>query len=109
MYSPDDELAVGTALSTIESTLPMLEAAGFQKLVYEDFYEAFVDLIRNIISPNANGRTLSDKMLLDAFQSPEGTPALRKYVSLFPKFSNSVELDRGVPPTGYLGSAPGGC
>lgn len=72
MHSPDDELAVGTALSMIESTLPMLEAAGFQKLVYEDFYEALVELIRNIISPNENGRMLSDKALLHAFQSAEG-------------------------------------
>lgn len=61
-----------TAISTLDSTLPMLDAAGFQKMVYEDFYDVFVGLIRSIGEPDVNGKTLTPEALLEAFQNPEG-------------------------------------
>jgi ubiquitin thioesterase protein OTUB1 len=75
LHAPDGELAVGAALSTLEGRLPLLEAAGFQRLVFEDFYDALADLVRTIVAPNAAGRLLSPSLLLAAFQSAEGAPA----------------------------------
>jgi len=78
----DAEIAVVTALSTLDTTLPMLESAGFQKLVYEDFYEALVELIRGVITPSANGKTMTERMLLDAFQSAEVSNSIVVFLRL---------------------------
>jgi ubiquitin thioesterase protein OTUB1 len=74
MQSPDVGLAVASAMSTLDSTLLMLERAGFQRLVFEDFYEVFASLVENIIKPDQTYRTLQSnpEMLLEAFQQPEG-------------------------------------
>ncbi|QRV99521.1 peptidase C65 otubain protein [Ceratobasidium sp. AG-Ba] len=48
MTAPEPGLAVATSLSHLESTLPLLEQAGFQKIVFEDFYESFAELIQHI-------------------------------------------------------------
>lgn len=50
----------------------MLEEAGFQRLVFEDFYEVLLSLIQQIIIPEPGGTTLTSETLLEAFQSPEG-------------------------------------
>ena len=60
------------ATSLLESTVPMLEKVGFQKLVFEDFYEVLESLIQQIIIPEPGGTTLTSETLLEAFQSPEG-------------------------------------
>lgn len=72
LASEDLSLAVMTAISTLDSTLPMLDAAGFEKIVYEDFYDVFVGLIRSIGEPDANGKVLTPEGLLEAFQDSEG-------------------------------------
>lgn len=64
------EVAVATSL--LESTIPMLEEAGFQRLVFEDFYEVLLSLIQQIIVPEPGGTILTSSTLLEAFQSPEG-------------------------------------
>lgn len=56
----------------LESTVPMLEEVGFQRLVFEDFYEVLVSLIQQITVPEPGGTTLTSETLLEAFQSPEG-------------------------------------
>jgi len=80
METSDSGLAVASAMSMLESTLPMLEKAGFQKLVFEDFYEVFASLVENIVRPDHNGRTLKSnpEMLLEAFQLPEGTSPIKR-------------------------------
>ena len=50
----------------------MLEEAGFQKLVFEDFYDVLLSLIHQILVPEPGGTTLTSETLLEAFQSPEG-------------------------------------
>lgn len=65
-------MAVTLAASLLETTVPMLEEAGFQKLVFEDFYEVLLSLIQQIITPEPGGTTLTSETLLEAFQSPEG-------------------------------------
>ncbi|KAB5590014.1 Peptidase C65 otubain protein [Ceratobasidium theobromae] len=70
MTAPDPGLAVATSLSHLESTLPLLEQAGFQKIVYEDFYDPFTDLIQQVI-PQDGDPPLTDESLLEQFQDPE--------------------------------------
>jgi len=65
-------MAVATSISTLESTLPMLELAGFQTMVFEDFYDILVSLVRQVVQPDREGRILSPELLLEAFQHPEG-------------------------------------
>jgi ubiquitin thioesterase protein OTUB1 len=72
LNSPQTNVAVTLAVSLLESTLPMLEKAGFQRLVSEDFYEVLLSLIQQIAIPEPGGTTLTSETLLEAFQSPEG-------------------------------------
>jgi hypothetical protein len=72
LNSEQTDVAVALATSSLESTVPMLLAAGFQKLVFEDFYEVLVSLIQQIVIPEPGGTTLTSETLLEAFQSPEG-------------------------------------
>jgi len=65
-------MAVATSISTLESTLPMLELAGFQTMVFEDFYDILVSLVRQVVQPDHEGKILSPELLLEAFQHPEG-------------------------------------
>ncbi|CUA76553.1 Ubiquitin thioesterase otubain-like [Rhizoctonia solani] len=70
MTAPEPGLAVATSLSHLESTLPLLERAGFQKIVFEDFYEAFAELIQQVV-PTPGKLPLTNESLLEQFQNPE--------------------------------------
>lgn len=74
LNSPQTGVAVALATSLLESTVPRLESAGFQTLVFEDFYEVLLSLIQQILVPEPGGTTLTSETLLEAFQSPEGEP-----------------------------------
>ncbi|THH18226.1 hypothetical protein EW146_g2721 [Bondarzewia mesenterica] len=80
--SQDRPLAVAKAISTLETTLPMLDAAGFQKMVYEDFYEVIEGLIKHIAEPNAQGEYITPDTLLEAFQDPETSNYIVVYLRL---------------------------
>ena len=75
--APDPMLAAVSAISILEASQPLLEAAGFQKLVYEDFYDTLVSLINSIVTPDSNGKVLTQTTLLEAFNTPEGTSCVR--------------------------------
>ncbi|KAH7333594.1 peptidase C65 Otubain-domain-containing protein [Rhizoctonia solani] len=70
MTAPEPGLAVATSLSHLESTLPLLERAGFQRIVFEDFYEAFAELIQQVV-PAPGKLPLTNESLLEQFQDPE--------------------------------------
>ncbi|KAG8730370.1 hypothetical protein FRC11_006863 [Ceratobasidium sp. 423] len=70
LTAPEPGLAVATSLSHLESTLPLLERAGFQKIVFEDFYEAFAELIQQVV-PAPGKLPLTNESLLEQFQNPE--------------------------------------
>lgn len=72
LNSPQKDVAVARATLLLESTIPMLEKAGFQRLVFEDFYEVLLSLIQQIVIPEPGGTTLTPETLLEAFQIPEG-------------------------------------
>ncbi|KAA1466805.1 cysteine proteinase [Dentipellis sp. KUC8613] len=88
LSSADRPLAVMTAISTLDAALPMLDAAGFQKMVYEDFYEVFADLIKAIETPGPEGKTLSHETLLQSFQNPE----VSNYVVVFLRLLASAQI-----------------
>ena len=71
LNSSDNMLAASSALSVLEATVPQLENVGFQRLVFEDFYDCLAGLINQIINP-VNNRLLTIDLLLEAFNSPEG-------------------------------------
>ncbi|KAG8787040.1 hypothetical protein FRC12_015962 [Ceratobasidium sp. 428] len=68
--APEPGLAVATSLSHLESTLPLLEQAGFQRIVFEDFYECFAELIQQIVPPPGKP-PLTHQGLLEQFQNAE--------------------------------------
>ena len=72
LNSPQPNVAVSIATSLLESTVPTLVKAGFQSLVFEDFYEVLLSLIQQIIIPEPGGTILTSETLLEAFQSAEG-------------------------------------
>ncbi|KAF5375566.1 hypothetical protein D9615_009177 [Tricholomella constricta] len=82
IHDPNPDSSVPDALGILQSTLPMLEAVGFQSLVYEDFYEALVSLIRNIIEPDEAGMKLTPVRLLQEFQTPEISNSIVVYLRL---------------------------
>ncbi|KAF9784665.1 cysteine proteinase [Thelephora terrestris] len=82
LNSPQTNVAVALATSLLESTIPMLEDAGFQKLVFEDFYEVLLSLIQQIVVPEPGGTTLTSETLLEAFQSPEVSNSVVVYLRL---------------------------
>lgn len=55
----------------LEATIPQLEGVGFQRLVFEDFYDCLAGLINQIINP-VDSRLLTIDLLLEAFNHPEG-------------------------------------
>ncbi|OCB85850.1 cysteine proteinase [Sanghuangporus baumii] len=72
IHSPKQTLDVAKAHSLLDSTLLILKAAGFQEMVFEDFYDVLISLVRQIVVPEPNGSTLTTEILLEAFQDAEG-------------------------------------
>ena len=72
LHSKNQTLDVAKAISLLDSTLPTLEAAGFEKMVYEDFHDVIVSIVRQIVVPEPSGATLTPALLLEAFQDAEG-------------------------------------
>lgn len=70
MGSSDPDLAVGTSLSKLSSTVDILEQAGNEKIVFELFLEALTSLIESIVSPDP-AQKLTREGLLSAFQIAE--------------------------------------
>jgi ubiquitin thioesterase protein OTUB1 len=65
-------LAAVQAVSVLEATQSMLEAAGFQSLVFEDFLETFTILIKRVCDVQNGEPLLTHQRLLEAFNDPEG-------------------------------------
>lgn len=91
--SSDPTLAAATALSNLEKTRDLLDLAGFQKVVYEDFFDAFASMINEVATSASPEGIMTHPILLSAFQNPEGmslsaTPTI--YSSHGITVSNSV-------------------
>jgi len=90
---PSPDVAVLHTLEILESTLVMLKNVGFQSLVYEDFYEAFAALIRNVVEPDEDGMTLTPIRLVSEFQIPERSNAIVYFLRLVTSAQIRVEPD----------------
>lgn len=77
---PDIEFAVASSLSMLESTKEKLKEAGIQELVYEDFYEEFVQLIQRM-NENLDIK-MKKSLLLAAFQNPDVSNSIVMYLRL---------------------------
>lgn len=97
MTSQDQVLEASMALSLLESSLDILEAAGFQKLVYEDFYDTLADLIRRIFMPGQDGFTLSSSSLLEAFQNAEVSNSIVVFLRLLTSATIRTDEDNYAP------------
>ncbi|KAM6504038.1 Peptidase C65 Otubain domain containing protein [Amanita muscaria] len=78
----EQDMAVASALSLLESSLEWLDAVGFQRLVYEDFYDTLCGLIQNIATPEMDGSVLTEATLLDQFQHPEASNSIVAFLRL---------------------------
>ncbi|KAJ3972454.1 cysteine proteinase [Lentinula raphanica] len=91
LHASDPELAVASALSTLEETQGMLESIGYERMVFEDFYEVLDELVKNVIAPDVSGRTLTEETLLEAFQNPEKSNSIVVYLRMLT--SAQIKLD----------------
>jgi D-aminopeptidase len=66
---PELESAVTIALSLLTATKENILNAGTQAIVVDDAFEEFENLIKNIIIPDAQQRTLTSSRLLEIFQA----------------------------------------
>ncbi|PPQ73204.1 hypothetical protein CVT24_010023 [Panaeolus cyanescens] len=71
IHSPDIELSVARALSTLAQTPELLDSAGIEKMVYEDFYDEVVGVVERVVRGEGGGKGMDDEELLKAFQDPE--------------------------------------
>lgn len=72
MQDHSPEIALGKALSTVEATISLLQDVRFESIVYEDVYDTFVALLRNVVYPGDTGAKLTPDHLLEEFQMPIG-------------------------------------
>ncbi|KAL4071546.1 peptidase C65 Otubain-domain-containing protein [Scleroderma yunnanense] len=86
--SNDREIAVATALSTLELGRSLLERANFDEIVYDLPYDVLVDLIKRIVSDS--DRLTSDG-LLKAFQDLEGTQT-PQYIVMYLRLLTSAQI-----------------
>lgn len=91
----DPAIAAAGALSTLDATPQMLESVGFEKMVFEDFYEVLEELVKSAAKP---GFSLNEEMLLQAFQNPESAylypPSCNLRANII--FRPSIQLNRGL-------------
>ncbi|PBK71721.1 cysteine proteinase [Armillaria solidipes] len=89
--------AVENGVAALKSTLPMLENVGFQKLVFEDFYDVLESLLLSIVTPQTTGKTLNAVGLLEAFQSPEVSNSIVVYLRLLTSAQIRIDPDAFAP------------
>ncbi|KAK0201010.1 peptidase C65 Otubain-domain-containing protein, partial [Desarmillaria ectypa] len=97
MHALNPAQAVEKGVAALKSTLPMLENVGFQKLVFEDFYDVLESLLLSIVTPQTTGKTLNAVGLLEAFQSPEVSNSIVVYLRLLTSAQIRIDPDAFAP------------
>jgi ubiquitin thioesterase protein OTUB1 len=67
---PDD---IELAESALQSTQSLFEIAGMEPLAYEDLLGITISILQQTVTPDLTGETLTPDMLLETFQTIEGT------------------------------------
>ncbi|KAL4247706.1 Papain-like cysteine peptidase superfamily protein [Abortiporus biennis] len=73
---------VTKAISYLESTSALLESVGFQKLVFEDFLDLFVGVLKGLISPSAGEGGRVRAKLVEEFNVAEVSNSIVMYLRL---------------------------
>ncbi|KAF8735257.1 hypothetical protein AX14_002401 [Amanita brunnescens Koide BX004] len=82
LEAPENDVAAVSALSLLETTSSSLEAVGFQRIVYEDFYDVLYGLIKSVVQPDDTQPLLTLAGLLQTFQNPEVSNCIVVYLRL---------------------------
>jgi len=82
LKAPENDIAAVTALSLLETTASSLEAVGFQRIVFEDFYDVLYGLIKSVVQPDDGQECLTPASLLQKFQNPEVSNCIVVYLRL---------------------------
>ncbi|TCD68017.1 hypothetical protein EIP91_011628 [Steccherinum ochraceum] len=93
LTSQDSAFDSSMALSLLESSLPSLEAAGFEGSVCQDFYDELANLVRRIASPGPNEPPLTPSTLLEAFQNPEISNSIVVFLRLLTSAAIRADQD----------------
>ncbi|EEB87439.1 hypothetical protein MPER_15205, partial [Moniliophthora perniciosa FA553] len=86
-----------TALAILSATPKMLENVGFEKLVFEDFYEVLEILVGNIVTPDPTGTTLDGTALLAAFQDDTTSNSIVMYLRMLTSAQLRLDPDSYAP------------
>ncbi|KAJ3986939.1 peptidase C65 Otubain-domain-containing protein [Lentinula detonsa] len=97
LHASDPVFAVVAALSTLEATPELLESVGFERMVFEDFYEVLIELVKNVIAPDVSGSTLTDVALLERFQNPEESNSIVVYLRMLTSAQIRLDPDNFAP------------
>ncbi|KAJ3798901.1 cysteine proteinase [Lentinula aff. detonsa] len=97
LHASDPVFAVVAALSTLEATPKLLESVGFERMVFEDFYEVLIELVKNVIAPDVSGSTLTDVALLEKFQNPEESNSIVVYLRMLTSAQIRLDPDNFAP------------
>ncbi|KAI0351661.1 cysteine proteinase [Trametes cingulata] len=93
LHATEPAIAVSSAVSVLETTQPLLEQVGFQAMVFEDFYDAFVGLISWVVHPREDGSLLTIASLLEAFNVHEVSNSIVMYLRLLTSAQIKSEAD----------------
>ncbi|KAI0338334.1 cysteine proteinase [Trametopsis cervina] len=98
MSAPDKDVAVSLALSLLEASLDVLRAAGFQPLVFEDFYDVLAALVRAVaVADPSSGTPLTPATLLQAFQDPETSNCIVVFLRMLTSAVIRTDADSYAP------------
>lgn len=73
---------VQAALKQVEQTSKLLQGVGYETLVYEDFYDALVHMIKRIVNAAPDAPQLTQRGLLEAFNDAPSTSSRPPQTSL---------------------------
>ncbi|KAK2465547.1 hypothetical protein APHAL10511_002439 [Amanita phalloides] len=99
LQASEKDIAVASALSLLDVTLDLLEAVGFQKIVYEDFYEELCNVITKIFPPDSSQQPLTSDGLMEIFQlqDPPVSNCIVAYLRLLTSAQLRLNEDEYLP------------
>ncbi|KAG7087579.1 hypothetical protein E1B28_013533 [Marasmius oreades] len=98
LKAKDRGAAVQYAMVTLSESLQMLENVGFEKLVFEDFYDVLKGLVTNVVEPdNVLGKILDEESLLTAFQDNTTSNSIVMYLRMLTSAQLRLDPDLYSP------------
>jgi len=95
--SSDSTAAATNAMETLKQSQALLDQAGFQKVVYEDFYDAFASMIGEVATATSPDGIMNHTILLSAFQNPEVSNSVVVYLRLLASAQIQADAENYEP------------